>query len=402
MARQLIETEISFGTPVPAAQAEELARRVLFVDPEIQSFQLVTGEGTVSGVKLYTAAPADSAGLAAKFRSLVESDLAPQPSQPAKVVWRSPHTAASARDVFAEMAAAGVVSVCGQGQVAVGEPLISLLEGLDRRIRTLLAETFGAVEYRYPTLLPAWVLDATGYAAAFPQFLMFVTRLHADLDEYRRFHDSYRAAGGLAPELLQHCGDVDYCLPPTMCFHTFGQYRGRRLDPGPLHTVTSRGKSFRHESGYARTLERLWDFTIREVVFLGERQQVLDAREQLMLLIYNLVDELGLDGRCEVANDPFFAGADPAEKAWSQRQLELKYELRLGWAPGQDLAVGSFNFHDDFFGRSFDISRGDAGPVSSACAGFGLERLGYAVVCQHGLDPRDWPAPVRELSATGG
>jgi hypothetical protein len=159
--------------------------------------------------------------------------------------------------------------------------------------------------------------------------------------------------------------------------------------------VTSRGKSFRFESRYRRALERLWDFTIREIVFLGARDFVLDCRRRFMERSFELVESLRLGGQCSVANDPFFAGADTAERTWSQRLLELKYELRLPIAADADVAVASFNFHEQFFGDSFRIrDRDEQGFVHTACVGFGLERLAYAFLCQHGLDPADWPGDI--------
>jgi hypothetical protein len=163
------------------------------------------------------------------------------------------------------------------------------------------------------------------------------------------------------------------------------------LAPGERRVVTSRGKSFRYESRYHRSLERLWDFTIREIVFMGERESVLAARQEFMLLTFDLVDQLELAGHCEVGNDPFFCTDDSAHKAWSQRLLELKYELQLEVEAGRTIAAASFNFHDDFFGSSFGITQGE-GFVHTACVGFGLERLLYAFLCRHGLDSRQWPS----------
>ncbi|MFC6929438.1 hypothetical protein ACFQHO_03115 [Actinomadura yumaensis] len=114
---------------------------------------------------------------------------------------------------------------------------------------------------------------------------------------------------------------------------------------------------------------------------------------------WDLMDELGLGGRCEVANDPFFADAGTAERVWSQHLLELKYELRLPLDAERDVAVCSFNFHDRFFGESFGIGAeegGEEGAVHTSCAGFGLERLAYAFLCRHGAEPSAWPAGVRK------
>jgi hypothetical protein len=132
-------------------------------------------------------------------------------------------------------------------------------------------------------------------------------------------------------------------------------------------------------------------------VFLGSREFVLDSRSRLMDRTFGLAEELGLGGRCGVASDPFFVSADTAERTWSQQFLELKYELRLPLDAGRDVAVCSFNYHERFFADSFAIRpAGDQEAVHTACAGYGLERLAYAFLCQHGLDPGHWPGPVRE------
>jgi seryl-tRNA synthetase len=388
----MIETELS--TAVPEERAPELAQRVYFLSALIERFELVVEDGAVRRVRLHTTEDADPAALAARMDFLANAVMATTPP-PAKVVWSSarrtvPDDVVMGDDLFAVLTERGLVAELGAGQVAIAEPLVSLMDRLDRRIRAMVTGTFGAVEYRYPTLVPTRVLAAADYFTSFPQFLMFVTRLHEDLEVYRDFQSSYQRDGRLDSALLRHCHEVDHCLPPTMCYHTFGHYRDRVFGAGP-HVVTSRGKSFRHESRYARGLERLWDFTIRETVFLGDRSQVLDARERLMELVFALLDELGMVGFCEVGNDPFFVGEDTSARTWSQRMLELKYEVRLQVSPDRTVAVGSFNFHDDFFGRNFNITRDGTEPLASGCAGFGLERLLFAVLCQHGPDPAGWP-----------
>jgi hypothetical protein len=156
------------------------------------------------------------------------------------------------------------------------------------------------------------------------------------------------------------------------------------------------------------TLERLWDFTIREVVLIGGRNEVIAARGRFMHTVLALAERLGLAGTAQVANDPFFGAPDTPARILSQRLLSLKYELRLPVAADRDIAVGSFNLHDDVFGTAFDIRHGggsghDGAPVArSACAGFGLERLAYAFLWQHGTDPAGWPQPVRRRLPGGG
>ncbi|WP_330343215.1 hypothetical protein [Streptomyces sp. NBC_00557] len=395
---------IPLAVPVPLHLADDLARRIYFVSEAITGFSLVRTRDEVTAVDVAlapcAAAPAE---LARKLGLLAGDVLGLRRTEP-EVVWQSA-AAGPVRDVFGALVAQGVVAESGAGQLAVGEPVLSLMDHLDARLRAVLATEFGAREFRYPTLLPAHALLRTGYVESFPHLLMFVSRLHADVDSYRGFLQTMGHCGGgvgaLTQGLRAHGGAFDHCLPPTMCFHTYHQYADGPL-PAPSLVVTSRGKSFRHESRYRRSLERLWDFTIREAVFLGPADFVLDCRSRLMERTYALVESLGLGGRCEVAGDPFFLGEDAAQRSWSQRLLKLKYELRLPWgeADGQDVAVGSFNYHEQHFAKGFGITDDADEPVFTGCAGFGLERLAYAFLCRHGLDPAGWPEDVRAAVAS--
>ena len=396
---------VPLATPVPGALAGELSRRVYFVSAAITGFSLVRTGDEVTAVDVTTRGPdsVDTAALARKLDHVVVHDVLAQRQVEPKVVWRSAVPGA-ARDVYDELLARGAVTESGEGQVAVGEPVLSLMDHLDARIRSLVEAEFAAREFRYPTLLPAHALRRTGYVESFPQLLMFVTRLHGDVDSYRGFLGSLTDGAGLTEALRAHGDGFDHCLPPTMCFHTYHQFADRPL-PAESLVVTARGKSFRHESRYSGSLERLWDFTIREIVFLGPPEFVLGARTRLMERTGALLESLGLGGRYEVAGDPFFLGEGAAARAWSQRLLELKYELRLpldGVADDEgtrDVAVASFNYHEQFFGRAFGILDGADEPVFTGCAGFGLERLAYAFLCRHGTDPRGWPAAVRTAVA---
>ena len=60
------------------------------------------------------------------------------------------------------------------------------------------------------------------------------------------------------------------------------------------------------------------------------------------------------------------------------------------------LAVGSYNYHQDFFGRHLNITLPDGSPAQTGCVAFGLERIAYAFLCQYGLDRGNWPPFVRK------
>ncbi|MFC9606470.1 hypothetical protein ACFTTN_23820 [Streptomyces niveus] len=372
----------------------ELAKRVYYVSSEIQEFQLVRGGDAdfVVGVEITTDREMDPVELGRKLGVVVRRDVLPQASLPeASVVWRSPEEPAPARVEFSELERAGIVVRMGEGAFATGELFTDLLARLDDRIRRIAVDQFSALSYRYPTLVSTEVLRKAGYLDSFPQFLMTASRFHSDTDAYQDFASGLATAdhqSNFIDSFSEHSG---YCLPPTMCYHTYHQYTGQEIGATGA-VVTSRGKSFRFESRYHHSLERLWDFTIREIVFLGSRETVVEERQKFMDAACALMTELRLAGHVEVANDPFFSNEMTAERVMVQRVLEMKYELRLPVAGGRTAAVGSFNIHGSNFGEAFGMTLPTGGPAHSACVGFGLERLAYAFLCRHGADPADWPA----------
>ena len=391
---RLHTSTVALRQPVAPEMADEIARRLYFVSSEIKAFELVTGAEGVVGVTLSTDPEVPAELLARKVNDLVDTEIRPQLPTPPKVVWISAGRQPGRDGTFERLVELGIVDQPGDGRVTLGEPVLSLFRWFDRAIVGILGRSHRPQEFRYPTLISTESLRRAGYFTSFPQHLMFATRLHNDIDVYRDVHERY-GEGGIDAGILAFCQDVTHCLPPTMCYHTFAQFSGRDLGGDELRVVTSRGKSFRYESSYWHSLERLWDFTIREIVFLGSRDQVLDARAAFMRDIFAFIDDLDLTGRCEVGNDPFFGSAATPSQIWSQRMLELKYELQLTVGADRDIAVGSFNFHDDLFGLRFGITR-EGQTVRSGCVGFGLERLVYAFLCRHGTDVRDWPRQVAD------
>jgi len=389
----MFETRVALRSPIGVAHRAEVERRLFFLSADIVGFELAEDEGRIHEIVFRTTRPAEAAALGDKLAHVIEKDIAGRLHVPSKVLWHQGERRAAHPGVYEDMLAGGLVFESGEGQVALGGPVVALMDHFDAAITRIVASRFGAAEFRYPTLIPTHVLEKVGYVTSFPHFLMFVTRLHGDSDVYRAVVADL--AGGGATDLLSRCDNVDYCLPPTMCFHTFHQLAGHRFAAEERRVVTARGKSFRFESRYARSLERLWDFTIREVVCLGDPAFVTKARADLMSDVFAYLEELGLSGYCEVGNDPFFTDADTPGRTTSQRMLELKYELRADVGDDRTVAIGSFNLHDQFFSNAMGIRRIDGDLVSTACAGFGLERLTYAFLCQFGLDPAGWPAAVR-------
>ena len=278
----------------------------------------------------------------------------------------------------------------GRGRYGFGPRLVGLMEYFDRRAREM-AVRFQAEMYCFPSLVGADVLDRCRYLKNFPSSLNLVSHLREDHAVLQEFARSVHWDGQQLMYDRAGLSGVECLLSPSVCFHWYEWLRDSRL--AQPKAITALGKCFRYESSNLTGLERLWDFTMREIVFVGPANYVLDNRKELLDLSVAFLNELGLAYEISTATDPFFVDSYAVQAAY-QQGFELKFEL-LAPLPysGKKLAVGSINYHQDFFGRSFAIQAGDE-QAHTGCIGFGYERLALAFLAQHGLDENAWPDAV--------
>jgi len=283
-----------------------------------------------------------------------------------------------------------------QGLFSLGPLVTGLVDYFEGRFNELAAY-FAAPRRRFPTLIPAKFLHQVNYFRAFPHSLSFATHLREDLDVIEDFseHAAYdESLDGMntPPESFAR---IKALLSPAVCYHLYLSLARQTLPEGGL-TATAVGDCFRYESINLTSLERMWNFTMWEVIFVGSKDMVLENREKGRLFMQQVYDEVGLAYRVESANDPFFIGEFRKQAAF-QSAFQLKYEVRAR-LPFKDstLAIGSYNYHQDFFGRHMEISLPDGSPAHTGCIAFGLERAAFAFLAQYGVDPQAWPSAVQE------
>ncbi|OGO10289.1 MAG: hypothetical protein A2Z66_08480 [Chloroflexi bacterium RBG_13_66_10] len=277
--------------------------------------------------------------------------------------------------------------------VAVLGPLLARLMDFFEIAFLDLARGFGARPYRFPTLISAELLDRVEYFRSFPHSITFAAHLRPDLDVIEGFSADARIESNALHVAPASFSPINTVLSPAVCFHYYGALSGSRLAEGVCATAV--GNCFRYESSNLISLERLWNFTMREIIFVGPKDFVLESREEARKRVAPLLEAWGFAYRVEGASDPFFVGEFKRQSAF-QSAFQLKYEIRALVPHRQGtLAVGSYNYHQDFFGRHLDIRLEDGSPASTGCVAFGLERLAYAFLAQYGLDPARWPEAVR-------
>ena len=171
-------------------------------------------------------------------------------------------------------------------------------------------------------------------------------------------------------------------LPPAVCYHAYPDLAGQRLDA--THLVTLACGCGRNEPVAPEDPGRLQRFRMREIVFVGAPAAVTAERDAWMARGQAFATAIGLVATLVPATDVFFGTAGRGQRLIQQLK-GLKYELRLDAGPAGNIAAASFNLHESFFARRFDIHLSDGAIAASGCAAFGIERWTLAVLAQ--LDP---------------
>ena len=255
---------------------------------------------------------------------------------------------------------------------------LKVFRALNGRVKAI-ADQLDAIEQEYPTIWPVKLFKAIDYFNEFPHQVIMCTSVKADFETRQAFASTYAKSQDY--ETIKMDGlmaDSEYGLEPAVCDCCYYGLAGKRQLPNNLYTCYN--KVFRNERSKTNRLDRLTNFSVRDIMFVGDESFVLESRQTLIEILSEFLTDLRLCAKIETANDPFFAN-ESAMKSVFQNTHRLKYEL-LAEIPHLEssLAVGSINLHLEFFGKAFDIETEQGAPAFSGCIGVGMERMAYACV----------------------
>jgi seryl-tRNA synthetase len=366
---------------------EEIGKRVHHLSKAIANVRFEEG-----GTRLVFDAPADQAPEFAERAATIAQRVQRSLRNLARnVVFRS---ATADTAAFKGTGDAPGIRFMGTGQVSLSGLPLALFDYFDR-VFNAMGEQFNAAPLRVPTLIPVETLAKCDYLKSFPHIVNFVSHLPEDADLVEDFQRRHRERLDLDDAAGADMEKPEVALSPAVCYHAYSMHVGDTIPAGGI-TYGMCGKCFRYESSNMKDLRRLWDFTLREIVFLGTREEVLAKRQRGVEMMAEFLDSHGVAAEIRTASDPFFVAPDEAlAKTFFQLSSDTKYEVAAFLPDGSQLAVGSLNYHSDFFGRVFDCRDSAGGPMHSVCIGFGLERWVHAFLAQHGTDPAAWPAVMR-------
>ncbi|HSQ27508.1 MAG TPA: hypothetical protein VLM80_10335 [Anaerolineales bacterium] len=387
--------ELIPAVPIPIHLTGEIKSKLAYVDEWIEEVEVSQEKIVLYGASEELKSPEHRTQIEEKVQRVVTS-MAKGSIKPKIQVLEdySKRPVFYNQDPMIELVARQEISQETQGVFTCG-PLLSQLMDYFEGLFLDLADSFESKPYRFPTLIPAKYLERVNYFRAFPHSLTFATHLREDLDVIDHFAQNACCVDHDLSTSLDSFSPIRTLLSPAVCYHLYFALADNPL-PNDSMIVTAVGQCFRYEAINLTSLERLWNFTMREVIFVGSKDFVLENREIARQRMERVFEKIGLNYSVESANDPFFVGEFRKQAAF-QSAFQLKFEIRASLPfKTSTLAVGSYNYHQDFFGRNLNITLSDGSPTHTGCVAFGLERMAYAFLAQFGFNPKNWPDAVKE------
>lgn len=266
---------------------------------------------------------------------------------------------------------AGATAATRGGLATMGPGALRLRAALET-VFTGWAADVGADAVQYPPLMRVEDLHRLDYFQNFPHLAILGAALTPDAaPEY--------ATGKPRPPAVPagQLTEAAYALPSAACYNVYLDAAGRTLADG-AHKVTTVATCFRREDHYDG-LRRLLGFSMREIVCVGGRDEVLEHLQMFRKRVSGFLEALGLPVEIQAATDPFFDAS--AGRALMAQLFPVKEEFVFDGS----LAIGSLNFHRNFFGERCEISTADGEPAFTGCVAFGLERWISALTSHFGL-----------------
>jgi seryl-tRNA synthetase len=244
----------------------------------------------------------------------------------------------------------------------------------------------GAEVLRFPPVMSRQMLESSGYLKSFPHLMGCVSCLAGDEATIRALVEK--------PDWAEALAGTELALAPAACYPVYPLQASEGDVPAGGRVFDVAADCFRHEATYEPG--RLQSFRMREYVFIGTPEQATAFRSRWIPIAERMAEQLCLPYKIAPASDPFFGRAGRIA-ALSQLERSLKYELLIPVNSEEEpTACMSFNCHRDHFSSAWELHTAEGGIVHTACTAFGMDRLALAVFAVHGMEPKAWPASLRD------
>lgn len=253
--------------------------------------------------------------------------------------------------------------MCGfylkEGYVCFSDAYTNLLYDLDEKFKSFFSE-WEYQSFTIPVMLDEEVLVKCGYFESFPDQITLACSIDQDS----------------IPDIINGKNLDTSCikihkkyLTPSACLHIYPMFDRKNITKNTV--ITTYGRVFRSENSDYDNMTRLWDFSVRELVFIGSQNFVKESLEKMKQRALLFAKKIANEARIEVAHDHFYKNYRNDIKTRIQLRNEQKFELLIPIS-GKDVSVASFNYHGCHFSVPFQFDQNQK--IVSGCVGFGMER----------------------------
>lgn len=246
-----------------------------------------------------------------------------------------------------------------EGYLCLYEKETELFEELDKDFVSFL-DGYDVKHYSIPAMIDGDVLKKCNYFESFPHHLSLISTVR----------DDKLANVSLKKQVASDDVQIhDKFLTPAACLHFYPMLE--KMQPKKELIITTKARVYRYEGNRFNEIGRLWDYTVREMVFVGTTDYVREMLDKMMNKVLAYAKSITPKAKLVPSCDIFFGCKRNEIKKKLQLANEKKYELIIP-IDGEDVAVASFNFHGNHFSMPFHFDK--QGSMVSGCVGFGLER----------------------------
>ena len=304
----------------------------------------------------------------------------------------------------------GWIKRIAPGQWLYTPPITHILRRFQEMFIDLVLKPLGFVEAIYPKLIPLEIGVKTGHLKGTPHQMLFASQpISYNVDDFQEWIDLVSVLDEAPPKKLKDfLKDPDYFLCFAQCEPFYWFFGGEIMDIRklPMKWFDRSGPSFRWESGGLRGLERLVEFHRIEITWIGEPDQVIKIRNELLEKYEYFMDKvLDLEWRWAWVTPWFLVHAGEIEE---EKEIDINQPGTIdfeAWLPYRGnrsdqhnwLEIGNISIHGSKYTSAFKIKHQQKDKtIWTACSGFGTQRWLLAFLAQKGFDPDNWPEIVKK------
>ncbi|MHA1617158.1 MAG: aminoacyl--tRNA ligase-related protein [Candidatus Njordarchaeales archaeon] len=306
----------------------------------------------------------------------------------------------------------GWVKRYSTGQWLYTPPITHLLRKFEELFIETVLKPLGFVEAIFPKMNPLEIGLKTGHLKGTPHQMFFASQpISYNLEDFDEWVDYISVLEEADPEILRrHIKPPNYFVCFAQCEPFYWFFGGEIIDKKeiPIKWFDRSGPSFRWESGGLRGLERVVEFHRIEIVWLGEPEQVINIRNELLKRYEYFMDKvLDLEWRWAWVTPFYLVHAGEIEEE-EEKEIDINqpgtidFEAWLPYKGDRDdqhawLEIGNISIHGTKYSEPFRIKHQLKDKIIwTGCSGFGLQRWFLAFLAQKGFDPDNWPEEVRK------